>query len=85
LLPGFTYSDFHKRPAYEGVDIYRSVPKFMWQTSEYVARISLRSLKHGSLYCTPGFFYKLLVFAGRLGFANFVRGSLLTRLGRDKR
>ena len=85
LLPGFTYSDFHKRPAYEGVDIYRSVPKFMWQTSEYVARISLRSLKHGSLYCTPGFFYKLLVFAGRLGFANLVRGSLLTRLGRDKR
>lgn len=85
LLPGFTYSDFHKRPAYEGVDIYRSVPKFMWQTSEYVARTSLRSLKHRGLYCTPGFFYKLLVFAGRLGFANLVQGSLLTRLGRDKR
>lgn len=83
LLPGFTYSDFHKRPAYEGANTYNSVPKFMWQTSEYVARSSLKALKRGSLYCTPGLLYKLLVFAGRLGASRFVRGSALKKLGRN--
>jgi short-subunit dehydrogenase len=85
LLPGFTYSDFHKRPAYEGADTYNSVPKFMWQTSEYVARTSLKALKHGGLYCTPGWIYKLLVFAGRLGATRLARGPILKRLGRDKK
>jgi short-subunit dehydrogenase len=83
LLPGFTYSDFHKRPDYEGVDMYSVVPKFMWQTSEYVARTSLKALKRGSLYCTPGLLYKLLVFAGRLGVAKFVTGSVLKKMKRD--
>ena len=84
LLPGYTYSDFHKRPAYEGVDTYSSVPKFMWQTSEYVARTSLKALKGGGLYCTPGWLYKLLVFGDRLGLARLIRGSALKRLGRDE-
>jgi short-subunit dehydrogenase len=85
LLPGFTYSDFHKRPAYEGADTYNSVPKFMWQTSEYVARTSLRALKRGGLYCTPGWIYKLLVFAGRLGASRLARVPILKRLGRDRK
>ncbi|MBI5295946.1 MAG: SDR family oxidoreductase [Chloroflexi bacterium] len=83
LLPGYTYSDFHKRPAYDGSDTYNSVPKFMWLTSEYVARSSLKALEHGGLYCTPSLLYKLLVLAGRLGLTRFVRGSILKRLGRD--
>ena len=85
LLPGFTYSDFHKRPAYQDVDLYHSIPKFMWQTSEYVARTSLKSLSHGGLYCTPGLLYKLFVLGGRLGFARLARGSILSRFGRDKK
>ena len=85
LLPGYTYSDFHRRPAYEGVDIYSSVPKFMWQTSEYVARTSLKALEHGGLYCTPSLLNKILVFAGRLGMARFARGSILKKFGRDGR
>lgn len=85
LLPGFTYSDFHKRPVYEGVDMYQSVPKSMWLTADYVVRNSLKALKHGGLYCTPGLLYKLLVLAGRLGLANFARGPLLGRLGRGKK
>jgi uncharacterized protein len=85
LLPGFTYSDFHKRPAYEGKDTYNSVPKFMWLTSEYVVSTSLKALEHGRLYCTPSLLYKILVFASRLGFSRFVKGPALKRLGRDGR
>ncbi len=85
LLPGYTYSDFHKRPVYEGMDLYHSIPGFLWLTAEYVVRNSLKALKRNSLYCTPSLLYKLMVLSGRLGFASLARGSILTRFGRKKK
>jgi short-subunit dehydrogenase len=67
LAPGFTYSDFHKRPDYVKLNTYTSVPKFMWMTSEDVVRISLRALGKGQVHCIPGVLNKLIALAGKLG------------------
>ncbi|MBI5962625.1 MAG: SDR family NAD(P)-dependent oxidoreductase, partial [Chloroflexi bacterium] len=69
LVPGFTYSDFHKRPDYSKLNTYASVPKILWMTSEDVAKISLRALEKNKLYCIPGGLNKIIVFAGRSGLA----------------
>lgn len=84
LLPGFTYSDFHKRPAYKDVDMYSTLPKFLWMTSENVARISLKALERGSLYCIPSTIYKFLTFFGRMGLSKYLGSSALRRLGREQ-
>lgn len=75
LAPGFTYSDFHKRPDYSHLNTYASVPKFLWMTSEQVAKISLRALKKNKLECIPGWINKMIVLAGKCGFAGM--GSAL--------
>ena len=69
LVPGFTYSDFHKRPDYSKTNTYASVPKFLWMTAEDVAAASLKALKKGKLFCIPGFVNKMIVLAGRSGLA----------------
>lgn len=76
LLPGFTYSDFHKRPAYEGMDTYNMIPKFMWSTSEDVARASLKALGSRNLYCTPGLINKIGVLIGKSGLTRWAEGAL---------
>jgi short-subunit dehydrogenase len=69
LVPGFTYSDFHKRPDYTKVNTYSSVPKILWMKAEDVAKISLRSLERNQLFCIPGWINKLITFAGKSGLA----------------
>ena len=69
LAPGFTYSDFHKRPDYAKFNTYASVPKFMWMKAEDVAQISLRDLERNRLFCIPGILNKLIVLAARCGLA----------------
>jgi len=69
LAPGFTYSDFHKRPDYAKLDTYSSVPKFMWMKAEDVARISLHALERGEVHCIPGTLNKLIALAGKSGLA----------------
>jgi short-subunit dehydrogenase len=70
LAPGFTYSDFHKRPDYSHLNTYASVPKFLWLTSERVVQISLKALERNKLECVPGWINKLIVMAGKCGFAG---------------
>jgi uncharacterized protein len=72
LLPGFTYSDFHKRGEYAKQDFYSTLPKWMWMTSEAVAQTSLRALKSGGLYCIPGLHNQILVFLAKTGLATFL-------------
>ncbi len=69
LVPGFTYSDFHKRPDYSKLNTYSSIPKILWMTSEDVAKISLRDLEKNRLYCIPGVLNKMIVLAGKSGLA----------------
>jgi len=69
LAPGFTYSDFHKRPDYSKTNTYNVIPKYMWMTADDVARISLRDLKRNKLVCIPGALNQLIAFAGRSGLA----------------
>jgi uncharacterized protein len=69
LVPGFTYSDFHKRPDYSKLNTYASVPKILWMTSEDVAKTSLRALGRNQLFCVPGVLNKLIAFAGKSGLA----------------
>ena len=69
LAPGFTYSDFHKRPDYVQFNTYSSIPKFLWMQPEDVARDSLRDLQRRKLFCIPGLLNKLIVLAGRSGLA----------------
>ncbi len=70
LAPGFTYSDFHKRPDYSKLNTYASVPKFLWMTSEQVVKISLKALERNKLECIPGWINKMIVLAGKFGFAS---------------
>lgn len=72
LLPGFTYSDFHKRGEYAKQDFYSTLPKWIWMSSEAVAQTSLRALERGNLYCIPGLHNQILVFLARTGLATFL-------------
>lgn len=68
LCPGFTSSEFHDTPEYEG--FRRSqIPAFMWQTSEEVVDISLKALQKNRVIVVPGWPNRLLVTAARLGLA----------------
>jgi short-subunit dehydrogenase len=78
LVPGFTYSDFHKRPDYVKLDTYSSIPKFMWMTSEDVARSSLRALDGNKVHCIPGTLNKLIALAGKSGLAA-LGSKIMTR------
>ena len=75
LLPGFTYSDFHKRGEYAKQDFYSTLPKWMWMSSEAVAKTSLRALQRGSLYCIPGLHNRIMVFLAKTGLAGILLNS----------
>lgn len=71
LAPGFTYSDFHKRPEFSGHNIYTSIPKYFWTTSEQVAQTSLKALDKNKFECIPGWINKMIVATGKMGLASF--------------
>jgi short-subunit dehydrogenase len=70
LLPGFTYSDFHKRGEYAKYDFYSTLPKWAWMTSESVAQKSLRALERGNPSCIPGLHNQIVVFLAKTGVAG---------------
>lgn len=88
LIPGFTYSDFHKRPDYAQVNTYTTVPKFMWMEAQDVIRISLRDLERGRLVSIPGLLNKLISLAGKSGLAalgSSVMAGIYKRASRKDR
>jgi short-subunit dehydrogenase len=76
LCPGFTITGFHDTSEYTQFS-RRSVPRFLWQTSEQVVAQSLRSLPNGKLYCFPGPIYNI---AGTLA-RNSLTAGMIKQIG----
>ena len=51
LAPGFTRTEFHVRAEIENTD---SMPGFLWQTADEVAKAALKSYDRGRAVCVPG-------------------------------
>jgi short-subunit dehydrogenase len=77
LCPGYTQSAFHDTPEYTHFT-RRSVPRFLWMTSQQVVAESLRTLAKNKLYCFPGPINKL---AGTFARISFTSG-LIKQIGR---
>jgi short-subunit dehydrogenase len=58
LCPGFTVTEFHRRPLMKGFE-RRWIPKFMWMSADDVVRSSFHALRNGQVVHVPGPFYKL--------------------------
>ncbi len=58
LCPGFVYTGFHDTPEYTHFS-RKSVPGFLWMTSEQVVSASLKALEGHQLICIPGLIYQL--------------------------
>jgi len=64
LCPGFTYSEFHD--VNNTRDAINRLPKFMFKTSEYVAKSGIAALERGKTVHIPGTFNKGLAVLARL-------------------
>jgi short-subunit dehydrogenase len=58
LCPGFTYSEFHDVNGTRGA--MSRLPKFLWLTSERVAREGYRAMMRNEPICIPGMQYKAI-------------------------
>ncbi|MEW4453332.1 SDR family oxidoreductase [Bremerella sp. JC817] len=65
LCPGFTRTDFHNRPQFEGFD-RDTISANLWLTPEKVVDFSLKKLPSKRVVCVPGlknqFFARLMTF-----------------------
>ncbi len=59
LCPGFTVTEFHDTPDYDGKDGRDGIPKFLWMSANDVVRGSLSALEHGPVIYVPGTWYRL--------------------------
>jgi uncharacterized protein len=65
ICPGLTVSDFHQRSG--EVELYSSLPKFMWMSSAAVVDQSLRSLfRSKKVVVVTGWFNKIVVLVWRI-------------------
>jgi short-subunit dehydrogenase len=58
LCPGFTLTEFHDTPEYNGIDARADIPKLFWMKVDDVVRRSLRDLEKGRVISVPGVVYK---------------------------
>lgn len=63
LCPGFTYSGFHQTEVYKRkrIDVYNSIPKFLWMTAEEVVSSSLKKLSKKTVVHIPGLRYRVIL------------------------
>lgn len=66
LCPGFTVTEFHDSPGLSAVRQF-PLPKFLWLSSDFVVRESLKALKRNKVICIPGFPYQVIALMGRSG------------------
>ena len=88
LCPGFTYTGFHDTPEFAGDDYRARIPKFLWMMADEVVDQSLWALAHGRVIFIPGFKYRLIALAGRMGImgvASRLANGWLIRSGASKR
>jgi len=64
LCPGFTRTEFHSTPGFEGIDFRAAIPEFLWLSVEEVVRESLAGLAEGKRRVIPGRRYRCLTFLG---------------------
>jgi short-subunit dehydrogenase len=81
LCPGFTHTDFYRRPDYRGYNIKGTVPRWLWASPEDVVAASLEAFKHNRPICIPGIQNRLLVTLAKLGFGAALLKSLDSHLG----
>ncbi len=62
LCPGFTYSEFHETPEYEGFD-RGHIPAALWLSAEQVVDESLAALSGDKVIVVPGRRYQAMVAA----------------------
>lgn len=79
LCPGYTYTDFHITPEYNGNE-RQVLPGWVWMTAEEVVRYSLEKLDSKKVIVVPGFKYKVIAFLLRTGIGSVLmslRGRFL--------
>lgn len=62
LCPGFTYSEFHETPEYQGFD-REQIPSALWMSAESVVEESLAALAGNQVIVIPGRRYRGMVMA----------------------
>jgi short-subunit dehydrogenase len=64
LCPGFTHTEFHDTPEYQGFD-RSQIPALMWGKAPQVVTRSLKALEKGQVVCVPRGLDRFLAFFGR--------------------
>ncbi len=64
LCPGFTHTEFHDTPEYQGYD-RSEIPELLWMSAEEVAAQSLNALDRNQVIFVPGFKNRLLATVAR--------------------
>ncbi len=64
LCPGFTRTEFHDRPEYDGLK-NSVVPGPLWMSAERVAALSFAALGRGPVVFVPGYLNRALAFFAR--------------------
>jgi short-subunit dehydrogenase len=82
LCPGYTRTGFHSTAEYEGIDVRKSLPAFLWKDADAVVASSLRALARGKFHCVPGTLNRIFVAMGRMGLASLLVGAYLSRVRR---
>lgn len=73
LCPGYVYTEFHDRQDLAGFQRSK-IPRFLWNSSEYVVKQSLNGLEKGKIVVVPGTLYRLFASLGRVSiFASLLR------------
>ncbi|MCJ7513241.1 MAG: SDR family oxidoreductase [Anaerolineales bacterium] len=60
LCPGFTVTELHSTPEFDGIDIHARIPGVLWLSAERVVRESLVGLAEGKRVVVPGRRYRWL-------------------------
>ncbi len=64
LCPGFTHTEFHDTPEYQGFS-HTQIPGLMWGNAPAVVARSLKALERGQVVCVPRALDRFLAFFGR--------------------
>lgn len=64
LCPGFTHTEFHDTPEYQGFS-HDQIPALLWGNAPSVVARSLKALERGQVICVPRTLDRFLAFFGR--------------------
>lgn len=82
LCPGLTHSEFHDVDGTR--EDLKSLPKFLWHSSESVAEAGYKALARNDLICVPGMFYKAAIAGARIVPRRLANAIVSRRIGRSR-